>query len=149
MLSKDTIRNTLILSLSGVAEYKNSKEIWVQIGCVKNHTTIEIIDSAAGKLIVRTYYCTGKMRYRAEYKNYKRNGSYREWDKNGQLWVTGRYINGKRDGIFKNHIKNYQVTYKMGKADVPWNYCSSIGSDYIKDFGYKTDSLWSVLLLPG
>lgn len=119
---------------------QNSREIWAQIGCAKNHTTIEIIDSAIGKLIVRTYYYTGKMRYRAEYENYKRHGSYKEWDKNGQLWVTGRYINGKRDGVFKNHIKGYQITYKMGKADVLWN--SYIGCDYIKNYGYRGDH-WS------
>jgi antitoxin component YwqK of YwqJK toxin-antitoxin module len=48
-----------------------------------------------------TYYGSGKLRQKGEFKGDKPNGLYERFYENGQLKETGNYQDGKQDGLWK------------------------------------------------
>lgn len=103
MISKESIENTFVAMLSGIAEYKNKKEIYIQIGCTKKTHTIEFL-CGSSEAIVRAYYANGKKRFEAPYLKFRRHGIYTSWTARGKIKEMGRYFQGKRHGKWKTEF---------------------------------------------
>ena len=77
-----------------------------------NPITVEPIDIATEKYIVRLYYESGQLWLEKEYKNDKRHGISKNWYENGQLLYEYKYKNGLRHGISKNWYENGQLKWE-------------------------------------
>ena len=67
-------------------------------------------------------YCRdGKVTDLVNYKDGKKNGLFRRWQENGQLWIEQNYKDGLRDGLQRDWYDNgqlwYEKNYKEGKKD--------------------------------
>ena len=58
--------------------------------------------------VIRTYYDQDETKLKEEYfvHNNKKEGIYKRYYKNGQLWEKVNYINNKKNGIEKSYWKN-------------------------------------------
>ena len=69
----------------------------------------------------REYYENGQLWYEYNYKDGKRDGLYRQWYENGQLWYEINYKDDKQDGLLRQWYENGQLEtenyYKDGKSD--------------------------------
>ena len=138
---KDDISNAYILALSGSAQYKNNKEIFL-----KKHTTIELV--SATDAVIRKYTAGGKLCWMKSYKNYQLDGKFIEWDAEGNK-IEISYKSGKKDGIEKKWFDDGQLAmrcrYKEGKLSgqhIIYYYGSKLPAevDYYKNgkwLGYK------------
>ena len=95
----------------------------------ENDTTeylIEYYNSKGEKLIsdgngkIETFYFSGKQKVSKEFKNELANGPYIEWNANGSIRITGNYLDGYKDGLWKERYfvedQDFQLyEYKRGK----------------------------------
>jgi len=107
---KDLIEKGLISKLSGIAQYKNRKEIYVG-----KNKTIEIISADAA--ILRSYLKSGPLVWSKSYKNYMLDGKCIYFDINKNKQETN-YKAGKKDGKCKTWRGSYifaEANYKEGR----------------------------------
>ena len=55
-------------------------------------------------------FSNGQLQEEIEYKNGKRNGFSKRWDKTGQLTMEANFKDGERDGLWKFWNQNGQRT---------------------------------------
>jgi antitoxin component YwqK of YwqJK toxin-antitoxin module len=86
---------------------------------------------------IREQYADGKPRVEREVARYSDNtfqaeGAHREYYPNGQLFVEGRFRNGRQDGEwtywFETGKQNRKVAYKDGKLDGSWEVTRADGT---------------------
>ena len=66
---------------------------------------------------VKIYYDTGELKFEGEYKNNKKNGKGKKYDKKKGLIYDGVYLKGKKwNGVYKPHDKLHTKIYKLGKG---------------------------------
>jgi uncharacterized protein len=110
------LEDAFIAKLSGIAEYKNEKEIWWKESNLK--FTIEFLNDSVSNVILRSYYYTGIKREETNYKNGKVNGKHISWYQNGQKFMETNYKNdkmhGKRTIWFGNGIIESSEDYING-----------------------------------
>ena len=77
----------------------------------------QLISEGNGK--VETYYFSGKQKVSKEFKNGVPNGPFIEWNANGSIRKTGNYLNGLKNGVWKERYfvedQDFQLyEYKNG-----------------------------------
>ena len=77
----------------------------------------EYCDNYCG--VVRTYYDNAKTRLKEEYfiNAGKKEGIYKSYYSNGQLWYEVNYIDNKREGICKSYYENGQISSEVNFID--------------------------------
>ena len=65
------------------------------------------------------YYENGKLKYKSNYKNGKREGEYLIYQvyEDGKIWVKGNFKDGKGEGEFLTYYVNGQLEYKRNFKD--------------------------------
>ena len=92
MINEQTSKDAYIAKFSGLAEYKNEKEMWWDVGCLK--FTIEFINDSISHTTVRTYYSDRVKQWTADYKNGLIHGMYTVWAANGRKMFEKEFKNG-------------------------------------------------------
>lgn len=93
-------KDLLIFQLSGVAEWKNEKEMIVPYNMkprldlmpASGIITCEFLGN--NKYVLRNYYSDGFIYWRTEYKNEKRHGNCKGFSNDGDLLWDRTYKNG-------------------------------------------------------
>ena len=69
--------------------------------------------------VVRRYHDKEKTKVRVEYfkMNGKKEGIYKSYWNNGQLWEEVNYIDGKMNGIYKRYHYNGQLWEEINYID--------------------------------
>ena len=107
---------------------------------------IEFIKKVSGKLKVapengrgKEYILdTDKVIFQGEYKNGKRSGKGKEYDKYGYLTYEGEYLKGKRNGIGKEYYNNdllFEGEYSYGEKN-------GQGVEYYDNCQYKFKGIY-------
>ena len=89
------LKDIFIAKLSGIAEYKNEKEIWWE-NATGERVTIEFVDNTIDDIIVRSYY------HGSEIKHWEcdvADGNFYRiqlWDQDGRIMFDEKHINLKK-----------------------------------------------------
>jgi hypothetical protein len=74
--------------------------------------------------IFKKWYSNGQLWEELNYKDDKRDGRFKKWHNNGQLWWECTFKDDKLEGSYKQWYDNGQLweicTYKKGKRDGPY-----------------------------
>lgn len=73
----------------------------------------------------KTFGPNGAIASRTEYRQGKRNGIHREWDKDGRCVTTGAYVGGKRSGYWRTQLS--EGCYHNGRKCGFWHESSYAG----------------------
>jgi antitoxin component YwqK of YwqJK toxin-antitoxin module len=94
--------------------------------------------------VVRTYYDLEQTKLKEEYfeVNGKKEGMYKSYYFNGQLWIICNYIDGKINGEYKSYFDNGQLgiicNYIDGKINGEYKIYNMNGEfkicNYVDDF---------------
>jgi len=106
-------KKLLILSFSGVAEWKNEKEMIIpnnMIGYNCFFSTCELFGD--GKYILRGYYKGGELYRRTEYQNGRQHGLSLGWYENGQPAWKVEHQNDQQHGLSLGWWKDGQERWK-------------------------------------
>ena len=81
--------------------------------------------------ISRTFYPTGELFEKAEWKNGVQDGNYEVFFKNGEPYMQCKYSEGKRNGLCLSYFKNGRVEmeayYKNNLRDGDWKFYNDDG----------------------
>ena len=93
---------------------------------------------------IETYYDTGQLKSRANYKDGNRDGLCESWYENGQLKSRANYKDDKLDGLYEYWYENGQqwviTNYKNDKLDGLYEYWYENGQQWVIT-NYKNDKL--------
>ena len=93
MINKQTFHDVYIAKLSGIAEYKNEKEMWRE-DSDDGKFTIEFIDDSISKVIVRLYHENGNKYWERNYADGKLHGKHIGWYEIGNKRWEENYVDG-------------------------------------------------------
>jgi len=69
-------------------------------------------DDKHEKLMEEKFHEDGNIFWTGNFKNGERDGLWRSWYKNKNVWSEGNYIEGKRDGVWKCIYPNGRIHIK-------------------------------------
>jgi len=130
-------KQLLILSLSGIAEWKNEKEIIIpkdMAGDFELSDTCEPLGD--GRYVLRDYRECGQLYWQTEYLNGRRDGLDCSWRDSGKLWMRQEYKNGKFHGHsvvwYRNGQKKWEAWYENNRLHGTFNEWHEDGSVKVK-----------------
>ncbi len=78
------------------------------------------------------YHPNGTKSLEGRYLNNKRDGIWKSWHDDGSLWSEGSFVAGQREGVgtvyFPNGQKQIEGHYKHGKRVGKWKYWDESGN---------------------
>jgi len=134
------LHDILTAQISGIAEYKNEKEIWWK-NDVGSPITVEIINTSTEEYKIRRYYKNGTKHWERDYVKGQLHGKHIEWYKNGTKSQETDYVKGQSHGKhiewYENGNKSWEVDYVKGQKhgkNIGWykNGTKSWEVDYVK-----------------
>ena len=112
-------------------------------------------NETAGKDCITEYYDTGVKSgewcgFQDRYWGWwvKRDGPYKQWDQNGDLYVEGNYVNGEEEGVFtylNGKLLEREMTYVKGRLTKSIDFHNEppqhrVVREYFPDGSVKTES---------
>jgi hypothetical protein len=120
------LHDAYVALLSGLTTKTNNEIHWQDED--GNPITVEPIDVAECKYVVRHYYENGQKNWETDYYQDQRHGKDIGWHKNGQVyWESDYYqgqLHGKDIGWHKNGQKYWEEYYHQGQRHgkhIAWN----------------------------
>lgn len=100
----------------------------------------KITSKDSSLVMMREFYPTSeKIRIEGTYKDNKRDGMWKSWRQNGDLWSEGEFKNGQRNGITKTYHDNgklyYSGYYKDNERTGKWVFFNEQGQK-VKEENY-------------
>jgi antitoxin component YwqK of YwqJK toxin-antitoxin module len=119
------LHDAYVALLSGLTTKTNNEIHWQDED--GNPITVEPIDVAECKYVVRYYYTNGQKEWETNYYQGQLHGKSIGWYKNGQKeWETNYHqgqLHGKDIGWYKNGQKSWEMDYHQGQLhgkDIGW-----------------------------
>lgn len=94
-ITKELITEAFIMILSGVAEHRNSSEIYYRNDKFNKLATIEFIDGSSTHIVFRHYYENGNQKSEHEWIDGKQNGNDLGWYEDGKKHWEKKFIDGR------------------------------------------------------
>ena len=94
-VTEELIIETFMMILSGIAEYRNPKELYYRSDKFSKLATIEFVDGSSDNIILRYYYESGKKKSEHEWVNGKQHGNDLGWNEKGKMRWERKFAAGK------------------------------------------------------
>jgi len=86
------------------------------------------------------FYDDGVMQFVGEYRNGRRNGTWKTWYDNGRLWSTNTFVDDISDGPTSSYHQNgkmyYEGFYRQGVRAGHWKFWDENGT-LVEEIDYK------------
>ncbi len=94
-ITEELITEAFIMILSGIADKRNSREIYYRNDKFNKLATIEFVDGDSSHIIFRHYYDNGNQKSEHEWVNGKQHGIDLGWYEDGSKHWERKFVEGK------------------------------------------------------